>query len=284
MKLNYDKDITLTIKALHETYSESERQLADYVLEHRDLIPLKSVYDLADDTGLSTATVSRFVKKLGFPAFKDFKVALARSSGKGSSEFYEILEEGDSPEEMVRKVFLGNIKSLEDTLSLVDISDLIECARRICECGRVLFFGIGSSGHLAQDSAMRFSLLGFSSSAHSDPTEILFRGATAGKGDVLIALSHSGKTKITVEGCGEARKRGALVIGIANYLESPLHKKSDYFFCTSFPEQKVRFAALSSRTAQLSIIDSLYLLVSTMGEVTIDYQRVNDITDRFLRY
>lgn len=274
----------MTIKALHESYSDSERQLADYVLEQRELIPLKSVYDLADDTGLSTATVSRFVKKLGFPAFKDFKVALARSSGKGSSEFYEILEEGDSPDEMVRKVFLGNIKSLEDTLSLVDTSDLIECARRVSGCSRVLFFGIGSSGHIAQDSAMRFSLLGFSSSAHSDPTEILFRGGTAGKGDVLIALSHSGKTKITVEGCGEARKRGALVIGIANYLESPLHKTSDYFFCTSFPEQKVRFAALSSRSAQLSIIDSLYLLVSTMGEVTIDYQRVNDITDRFLRY
>ena len=284
MKQNYENDITLTIKALYETYSGSERQLADYVLEHRDRIPLKSVYDLADDTGVSTATVSRFVKKLGFPAFKDFKVALARSSGGRGSEFYEILEEKDSPDEMVRKVFLGNIKSLEDTLSLIDTEQLIECARRICGCDRMLFFGIGSSGHIAHDSAMRFSLLGFSSSAHSDPTEILFRGATADKGDVLIALSHSGNTKITVEGCGEARKRGAVVIGIANYLESPLHKASDYFFCTSFPEQKVRFAALSSRTAQLSIIDSLFLLVSTRGEVTIDYWRVNDITDRFLRY
>ncbi len=279
------KDVSITVKALYESFSESEKQLADYVVSNRDRIPLKSVYDVAGENNVSTATVSRFVKKIGFPAFKDFKVALAKSSSGGrQSEFYEILEDSDSPEEMIRKVFHGNMKSLEDTLSLLDLPELIKCARRISAGKRLAFFGIGSSGHICHDSAMRFSLLGFTSSGHSDPTEVLFRGAAAQKGDVIIALSHSGKTRITVEGCREASKNGAVVAGIANYLESPLHKVSDYFFCTSFPEQKVRFAALSSRMAQLAIIDSLYLLSSTMKKVTINYKAINDITDQHLRY
>jgi RpiR family transcriptional regulator, carbohydrate utilization regulator len=279
------KDVSITVKALYESFSISEKRLADYVVSNRERIPLKSVYDMAAENDVSTATVSRFVKKLGFSAFKNFKVALAKSSSEGrKSEFYEILEDSDSPEEMIQKVFHGNMKSLEDTLSLLDLQDLIKCARQISTGKRLVFFGIGSSGHICHDSAMRFSLLGLTASGHSDPTEVLFRGAAAEKDDVIIALSHSGKTRITVEGCREASRNGAVVVGIANYLESPLHKVSNYFFCTSFPEQKVRFAALSSRMAQLAIIDSLYLLSSTMKKITIDYKAINDITDQHLRF
>jgi DNA-binding MurR/RpiR family transcriptional regulator len=57
-----------------------------------------------------------------------------------------------------------------------------------------------------------------------------------------------------------ARDNGAATIGISNYVQSPLHDSSTFFFCTSFPESHVKVSALSSRIAQMCLVDVIYLL------------------------
>jgi DNA-binding MurR/RpiR family transcriptional regulator len=94
-------------------------------------------------------------------------------------------------------------------------------------------------------------------------------------GDVVIGVSHSGRSSITVEGLTIARDRGALTIGISNYLRSPLRDASRYFFCTSFPETRVKVAALSSRTAQLCVLDALYLLCARHARSIWDVEKVD---------
>jgi hypothetical protein len=63
-----------------------------------------------------------------------------------------------------------------------------------------------------------------------------------------------------------AREKGASTIGIANNPRSPLKDASTWFFCTSFPESRVKMAVLSSRLAQLSVLDALYLLATRHRE------------------
>ena len=68
------------------------------------------------------------------------------------------------------------------------------------------------------------------------------------------------------EGLRIAHEKGASTIGIANNPRSPLKDASTWFFCTSFPESRVKMAVLSSRLAQLCVLDALYLLATRHRE------------------
>ena len=67
---------------------------------------------------------------------------------------------------------------------------------------------------------------------------------------------------MTIYALQQALSKGAITIGISNYLKSPLEKESSIFLCSSFPESRVKVAALSSRIAQMCLIDAVYLLTA----------------------
>lgn len=52
------------------------------------------------------------------------------------------------------------------------------------------------------------------------------------KGDVLVAISSSGKTKQIIEAAKIARSSGATVISLSDMAESPLSHVSDISVCT----------------------------------------------------
>ena len=80
-----------------------------------------------------------------------------------------------------------------------------------------------------------------------------------------------------------AREKGAFTVGISNYPRSPLREASEIFFCTSFPENRVKVAAISSKVAQMCILDALYLLVARHAEGLWDVERINSLTEKMIR-
>jgi DNA-binding MurR/RpiR family transcriptional regulator len=268
---------------MYPSLPKAERHVADFIQDNPERAPHRSVHEFARAGGVSVASVSRFVRKLGFTDFKEFKLELAReTTGVVLSLFKEITPE-DSDTEIARKVFLGNIKSLEDTLKMLSFADLTQAAKAICACGRLVIFGIGGSGYVGHDAALRFSYLDFQAEAYEDPSKILLQALRVTARDVVIGISHSGRSIITVEGMRLAREKGALTIGISNYLRSPLRDASAVFFCTSFPENRVKVAAISSKVAQLCLLDALYLLVARHKEGLWDVEQVNTLTERMIR-
>ncbi len=275
--------VLVKIRSLYPSLPKAERNVADFIQGNPERAPHRTVHEFAKAGGVSVASVSRFVRKLGFTDFKEFKLELAReTTGTVLSLFKEITPE-DSDAEITRKVFLGNIKSLEDTLKMLSFADLTQAAQAISGCARLVFFGIGGSGYVGHDAALRFSYLDFQAEAYEDASKILLQALRVTGRDVVIGISHSGRSAITVEGTRLAREKGALTIGISNYLRSPLRDASSIFFCTSFPENRVKVAAISSKVAQLCILDALYLLVARHKEGLWDVEQVNSLTERMIR-
>ncbi|MBW7460218.1 MurR/RpiR family transcriptional regulator, partial [Paenibacillus sepulcri] len=56
-----------------ERLTAGHRKIADYIVKHLQNIPYMTEQDLAAQTGISVATVSRFWKSAGYANFKDFK-------------------------------------------------------------------------------------------------------------------------------------------------------------------------------------------------------------------
>ena len=271
------------IQVLMGSLSDSEKKLAEYLRLEREKIPFLSIYDVAKNAGVSTATVSRLVRKVGYKNFTELKIGIARDTDDSLQEIFSAISPDDSDEKIIQKVFHGNIKSIEDTYGITNIENLIKFAKIIADSKRVLCIGIGGSGNVARDAALRLSHLNVQAEAYTDYYQILVQSLRTGKDTVVLGISHSGRSSITVEGLKLAKSKNAITGGISNYPDSPLSKVADFFFCTSFPETGVKVAALSSRIAQLCLIDAMYLLVAKCRKNLWDVRKLNNLTDKLLR-
>lgn len=87
---------------------------------------------------------------------------------------------------------------------------------------KILVMGAGRTGLIGKAFAMRLLHLGYN---------VAVLGETIvpriGNGDVVIALSGSGRTKLVVTAAETARNIGAHVIAITSYPDSPLAKLAD---------------------------------------------------------
>ncbi len=88
---------------------------------------------------------------------------------------------------------------------------------------RILVLGVGRSGLIGRSFAMRLMHLGFN---------VYVMGETItpaiGKGDLVIAISGSGTTKLAVTGAEIGKDVGAKVVAITSFPESDLGKLADY--------------------------------------------------------
>lgn len=86
------------------------------------------------------------------------------------------------------------------------------------------------------------------------------------KGDVQIAISYSGSKEIVL--CAEAaRKQGATVIAITSLTDSPLRRLAHFTLDTVSGETEWRSSSMSTRTAQNSVTDLLFVGLVQLNDV-----------------
>ncbi len=276
-------DIIVTLQTLLHDLPASEKRVAEYIIDHPGEVPFLSIHKLAEEGKTSVASVTRLAHRAGCGNFKEMKIQLARRIDSDVAAVFEGIQGDDSDETCIQKVFGGNIRSLQDTLRMVDLRELIRAAAAIGEAGKVLFIGVGSSGYIAGDASLRFTHLGLQTAAYREPIEMMLNASLLGTGDVLVALSHSGRTVITNSAAAAAREQGALTVGISNYPASPLAEGTDIFLCTAFSENLTRAAAVSSRTSQICILDALHVVTARRLSDRAFIDRANTLVEEKFR-
>jgi len=137
-------------------------------------------------------------------------------------------------------------------------------------------FGMGNSHAVAVDIQHKLMRLGFGVIALSDSHLQAISSAYLSRGDVVIAVSHSGSSRDVIEAANVAKANGARVIGISSFGRSPLSKIADVNLYTASNETKYRIVAVASRHAQMVIVDVIYtVLAMRMGpEAVRGFKRV----------
>ena len=135
-----------------------------------------------------------------------------------------------------------------------------EIVNIICKCkGRLIFTGIGKSGHISKKISATLSSTG-TSSFFMHSTEA-FHGdlGMIQSDDIVVAISYSGETEDLLKTIPIIKKLGCLVIGVSGNIESTLAKISNYHQLIKVEKEAcpLDLAPTSSATATLVWGDAL---------------------------
>lgn len=266
------KNVLLKIREVQNSLSTAEKYIAEYILSNTDEAKDLTIRELAEVTFTSPSSIIRFCRSLGFKGFKDFRQAfLIELSTMNQDSFGTSLtiDKEDSLKTISSKVTYTNIKSLEETLLLLDSNVLEEIVELLLSSKKILLFGIGSSQIVAQDFSLKMLRLSKDCYLNMDVHSQLLLAENSTSEDVAIIYSYSGETKEILDYLDACLNNNTPVIAITRYSQSKLSKKSTYQLYTSASEPLFRYGAMSSRLSQLTINDILY-----SGMITKNYNKL----------
>ena len=238
----------------------AERKIADYILENTQNIISDSIGDFAKKCDCGNATVVRFAKRLNFSGYQALKIEIARELSSTSSISNEITKE-DSCYEIFNKRTNEILLTLKNTESVINDKQLDEIANIIMKAKRIVVFGLGNSAAIAQDAAHKFSRLGFNAQACCDNHMQAIIASHLNRQCVALGISHSGSSKDIIQALQLSKIGSATTICITNYGTSPIVDVCDYALFTKANETQHSILAMSSRIAQLTILDSIYTYI-----------------------
>ena len=257
-----DSALGFKIRSMIPELSKSEAMVAEYIAGCPEEVINLSVSALADCCGVSEPTVIRACRNLGFSGYQALKIALIQSISAPVSFAGEEVTAEDNMASAIQKVFGAATDAISLTRSSLDTAVMERAAEMLLQAKRVFIFGVGGSAAVAADVQHKFLRLGLDAHALSDVNLQTITAAYAGEGDVVFAISHSGSSKVVVDNTRLAKNNGATVISLSSMGKSPLTELADLSLYTAANETRYRIVAISSRIAELTIIDTLYSYMS----------------------
>ena len=115
---------------------------------------------------------------------------------------------------------------------------------------------------MAGDLEMKLQRINRPAFAWHDPHMATTSAALRREGDVAIGLSHTGTTVDTIDALAEARSHGATTVAITNFPWSPITEVADHVLLTAARETAFRSGAMTSRIAQLTVVDCLFVTLA----------------------
>lgn len=275
----------LRIKSASEMFKPAEKSVAEFALANPERLMHMSVSEAARDIGVGESTVIRFCRSLGYKGYQEFKLRLAQDLVEPVEFIHENISFGDTTADLAQKVFQTNIQAVGDTMKALDPQMIEVAAKSLADAGRVDIYGVGYSSFTALDAKLKLVRLGLVADAYGDAHLQVMAAASLRKGDVAIGISHSGSTKDVVDALSTARKSGASTIAITNFSPSPITRAADVVLLTASPESPLGGEVLTSRIAQLCVLDVLSVaLAVTLGEGCLDLIRKTSEAVKKKRY
>ncbi|WP_217546535.1 MurR/RpiR family transcriptional regulator [Streptomyces sp. GbtcB6] len=255
------------VRTLAPSMTRSMQRVAETVAGDPAGCAALTVTGLAERTGTSEATVVRTARLLGYPGYRDLRLALAglaaqQQSGRAPAITTDIAVD-DPIADVVAKLAHDEQQTLADTAAGLDTVQLGAAVSALAGARRTDVYGIGASGLVAQDLTQKLLRIGLIAHAHSDPHLAVTNAVQLRAGDVAIAITHSGATGDVIEPLRVAFERGATTVAITGRPGSSVTQYADHVLTTSTSrESELRPAAMSSRTGQLLVVDCLFVGVA----------------------
>jgi DNA-binding MurR/RpiR family transcriptional regulator len=254
-----------------------QRQLARYFIDHEDVVAFASAGQIAEQTGISAATVVRFCQVLGYKGYPDLQAVIRSQLPQYRTAVQKLAEhitDGNLTKHLQAQIAQANVNNIQKTLSQVSDSMLADVVAAIIRARNIRIFGSGLSAAAAISAEYALSVLGFAAQACTDGgMSQLLEISRLTDQDLVIVISVWRYLRNTVEAAEAARAAGATCIAITDSPVAPVATLADHVFITDIG------GAVHSRSLSgiLSLIDlfSAAIVVEKPQESLEALQRID---------
>ncbi|HEX5195234.1 MAG TPA: MurR/RpiR family transcriptional regulator [Solirubrobacteraceae bacterium] len=260
-------DIVAQLRSMLPALAPAEQRVGEIIVSDPGAAAGLTITDLAAAADTSETTVIRFCRSVGVAGYPALRLLVAAWTGRNEAmdtpRMAPEIDPGDDLASVVTRIGQSETSAVRETADGLDLAALERAVVAIAGARRIDAYGVGASGLVADDLQRKLHRIGLSTWAWPDPHMALTSAANLGVDDVVVAISHTGRTTDTIEPVAEARRRGATAIAITNFARSPLAAEADVVLATVSDEAAFRSGAMASRIAALVVVDCLFVGVAT---------------------
>ncbi len=264
-----------TIHILYDTFFEQEKKIANYIMQNHKEVVNMTIGELAEASGTSVATISRFCRKCGVDGFHHLKIGLAKEIVENDTDMpvSNDISRKDIGQSL-QNILANKIEELRQTVSLIDEKQLNTILDCIQNAGTVQLVAVGNTIPVALDGAFKLNEIGIRAVAGTIWETQLTFSLSLKPGDVLIAISNSGESRQVAKMVRVAKKNGVTTIGITNNPRSTIGSDVDYHIQTATREKLFLNEFCFSRVSAMTVMEILYLFL-TVGQER-SYERMSE--------
>jgi len=247
-----------TVQARSGGLAPSEAKVVALLLTDPLYVGTSTTAQVAARAGVSAPSVVRAARAIGLGGFTELKLEIARA--RGTTEFFAppgALAEDATTVAVLEASVRAGTDALTALSGALDVAALDAAVRALQRAGQALVVGAGTSAAIAADAAFRLRALGVRILTVPDHESAMIATRLLGPGDVVIAVSSTGRTSTTLGVADAAASAGATLIAITNQHDTPLAVLADIALVVGGAPLPTQMAAAGSRLAHLVAIDAL---------------------------
>ncbi len=241
--------------------SPAERRVAEAVAADPSAAARATTAQLARQAGVSEPTVIRFCRSVGFDSLPELRLALA--SGAPAS-MHRRIARGMSVAQAAGAVLENAAAALEAARATLDPEGVERAAVALLRAARVELWGFGASAAVAEDLAHKLFRVCRGVIARHDPHMQAMAAATLDGDSVVLAISHTGRTRELIEAARLAKCSGATVIALTAP-GSALAREADILLPAAVDEDTALHVPMVSRLVHLALGDALAVAVALLS-------------------
>ncbi|MGZ3183289.1 MAG: glucokinase [Telluria sp.] len=249
------------IAQLQSELTPAEQRVAALVLTQPRLVLNEPIADIARMADVSQPTVIRFCRSLGFQGLADFKLKFASSLTGAIPVRHSQVRHSDSTHDLSAKVVDNTVSAILKFRDQLDVRSIDRAIELVARANRVEFYAMGNARVVALDGQHKFFRFRIPTASYGDAHLFTLAAELLKPGDVVIAISNSGRLPELLEAVDAARTAGADVIAITTS-QSPLARKSTVCLAVDHSEDSTTFLSMISRILQLLLVDILTVGIS----------------------
>lgn len=258
------------IRMKREGMTETEKKVVDWLLDSTKFNKQTSLNFVAESLSVSEALVVKVAKILGFSGFRELRQKIVSSFETTNTDTIELSKQ-DSVQDLINKVFNVSLQTILEGKSILETKVLERAAICFFAAKQRDLYAAGGSNSICDDIAHKFLRIGIRCNTFRDIHLMMMSASLLSEQDVVLVVSHSGKTADLLKVVKEARENGAKIICITHSDISPIVALSDFVICTPAPDTQLLGKNASARILQLILVDAFFMAVAKL-----DMQRAEE--------
>lgn len=244
-------------------FTEREKIIAAYILENSEKVIHMSSRELARNTFTNATTIVRFVKKLGYSSYNDFKINYLYDLKNDTYDQEDLfLNEHENIYTLLNKLTSLHEHVIAETKQNMNIENIIKIAKILNVNTEINFFATDANKAIAEYTSHNLFLIGKKSNVYSSMNKILLYNQVSQNASVVIIITRQGQDKNIAKAILELKKSGIKTIVICSNENSLIVKRADFFIKASYIEGVKEFGEMIYGISVQYILDVLLSLIT----------------------